>query len=280
MGQHAVSSRLACPCLRRLLTRLTRLLVESIQPNKSDALSYIDGDASPPPKWAKAILDMRAFEDPYYQEIMVGPLPVDNSTTTWAPLAYPLTKNSGGKVRNLEADSEKLYSEWIYPITSSIADMRQAYAELQAKVDEEAVLRACMFEHGRRIGLAVHGTLRIPRLRRLVFHVAMEHANWNTWVKFFGHVLESAEGLKELVIDWEPRRSPSAATRVGFMAQHETRMEKRLFKAVAGARNLESLRIHGDIPAHWAEELGNMLGDQVRMVWVRERWWLEDWESG
>lgn len=166
------------------------------------------------------------------------------------------------------------------PLPALMLTCRQAYAELQAKVDEEAVLRACMFEHGRRIGLAVHGTLRIPRLRRLVFHVAMEHANWNTWVKFFGHVLESAEGLKELVIDWEPRRSPSAATRVGFMAQHETRMEKRLFKAVAGARNLESLRIHGDIPAHWADELGNMLGDKVRLVWVRERWWLEDWESG
>lgn len=123
MGQYGVSSRLACPSAGRILILLTRLLVESIQPNKSDVLSYIDGDASPPPKWAKAILDMRAFEDPYYREIMVGPLPVDNSTTTWAPLAYPLTKNSDGRVRNLEADAEKLFSEWIYPITSSIADI-------------------------------------------------------------------------------------------------------------------------------------------------------------
>lgn len=166
------------------------------------------------------------------------------------------------------------------PLPALMLTCRRAHAELQARVQEEAVLRACMFEHGRRIGLAVHGTLRIPRLRRLVFHVAMEHANWNTWVKFFGHVLESAEGLRELVIDWEPRRSPLPATRVGFMAQHETRMEKRLFKAVSGARHLESLRIHGDIPAHWAEELGHMLGEKVRMVCVRERWWLEDWESG
>lgn len=165
------------------------------------------------------------------------------------------------------------------PLPALMLTCKRAYTELQARVQEEAVLRACMFEHGRRIGLAVHGTLRIPRLRRLVFHVAMEHANWNTWVKFFGHVLESAEGLKELVIDWDPRRSPSA-TRVGFMAQHEDRMEKRLFKAVAGARHLESLRIHGDIPAHWADELGRMLDGNVRMVCVKERWWLEDWESG
>lgn len=165
------------------------------------------------------------------------------------------------------------------PLPALMLTCKRAHAELRARVQEEAVMRACMFEHGRRIGLAVHGTLRIPRLRRLVFHVAMEHANWNTWVKFFGYVLESAGGLRELVIDWEPRRSPSAR-RIGFMAQHEDRMERRLFKAVAGARHLESLRIHGDIPAHWAVELRHMLGERVRMVCVRERWWLEDWESG
>ncbi|KAG8156734.1 hypothetical protein KVR01_013339 [Diaporthe batatas] len=101
----------------------TVILVEAIQPNKTEALSYIDGDASPPAKWAKAILNMRAFEDPYYQEIMIGPLPINNSTTTWSPLTYPLTKSNGGKVRNLDADSEKLFTEWILPITTSIADI-------------------------------------------------------------------------------------------------------------------------------------------------------------
>ncbi|KAH8747199.1 hypothetical protein F5883DRAFT_251619 [Diaporthe sp. PMI_573] len=166
------------------------------------------------------------------------------------------------------------------PLPALMLTCKRAYTELRSRVQEEAILRACMFEHGKRIGLAVHGTLNIPRLRRLVFHVAMEHANWNTWVKFFAHVLESAEGLKELVIDWEPRRSPSAATRVGFLAQHEDRMEKRLFRAVAGAPHLESLRIHGDIPAHWAGELGQMLGGGVRMVCVKEKWWREGWESG
>ncbi|KAL1853606.1 hypothetical protein Daus18300_011729 [Diaporthe australafricana] len=164
------------------------------------------------------------------------------------------------------------------PLPALMLTCKRAYVEMRARVHEEAVLRACMFEHGRRIGVAVRGTFRIPRLRRLVFHVAMEHANWNTWVKFFGHVLESAEGLKELVIDWEPRRSPMA-TRVGFMAQHEDRMEKRLFRAVAEAPHLESLRIHGHIPAHWVEELDQMLDGKVKVVCMRERWWLEDRES-
>lgn len=165
------------------------------------------------------------------------------------------------------------------PLPALMLTCKRAYAELRARVREEVILRACMFEHGKRLGLAVHGTLNIPRLRRLVFHVAMEHANWNTWIKFFAHVLESAEGLKELVIDWEPRRCPSPR-RIGFLAQQEDRMEKRLFKAVAGAPHLESLRIHGDIPAHWAEELGQMLGGDVRMVCVKEKWWREGWEGG
>lgn len=166
------------------------------------------------------------------------------------------------------------------PLPALMLSCKRAYSELRARVQEEAILRACMFEHGRRIGLAVHGLLNMYRLRSLVLHVAMEHANWNTWVKFFAHVLESAEGLKEQVIDWELRRYPSA-TRVGFMAQHEDRMERRLFKAVAGARHLESLRIHGDtVPAHWAEELGKMLGGNVRMVFVKKQWWREGWESG
>lgn len=100
------------------------MLIEAIQPNKSDVLSYIDGSSSTPPKWAKAILDMRAFEEPYYQEIMVGPLPINNSTTTWTPLTYGLTKDNAGKVRNLDADSEStLYTDWIYPISASVADI-------------------------------------------------------------------------------------------------------------------------------------------------------------
>lgn len=167
------------------------------------------------------------------------------------------------------------------PLPPLMLTCRRAYAELRDRVEGEAVLRACMFEHGRRIGLAAHGNLKFSRLRRLVFHVAMEHANWNTWFKFFAHVLEAAGQLRELVIDWEPRRSSSYSSRVGFMALHEDRMERRLFGAVAGARRLESLRIHGEsVPPHWAEELGRVLGGGVRVVFVKERWWREGWESG
>lgn len=98
--------------------------MEAIQPNKTDALAYLTGESTVPTKWAKVVLDMRATDEPYYQDIMVGPIPLDNSTTTWTPLTYPLTRKTEGKVRNLGADTDDaLYTDWIYPITRSIADI-------------------------------------------------------------------------------------------------------------------------------------------------------------
>lgn len=36
---------------------------------------------------------------------------------------YPYTKQEDGQVRNLDADSETLYTEWLYPVTASISDI-------------------------------------------------------------------------------------------------------------------------------------------------------------
>lgn len=124
MGQYRVS---ACHSLRlgcHVADDISRVLVEAIEPNKTDALAYLDGDAAVPTKWAKVVLDMRATDEPYFQDIIVGPIPLNNATATWTPLTYPLTRKTEGKVRNLEADDEDaLYTDWIYPITRSIADI-------------------------------------------------------------------------------------------------------------------------------------------------------------
>ncbi|KAK5165228.1 uncharacterized protein LTR77_009326 [Saxophila tyrrhenica] len=99
----------------------TLLLVELNVPNKTDVLPYIDGNASAPERWAHAVLDMRASEDPVLADILVGPLPID-SATTWMPLEYPYTKKSGGKTRNLDADSGLSY-EFRCNISATIADI-------------------------------------------------------------------------------------------------------------------------------------------------------------
>ncbi|KAK0625529.1 copper amine oxidase [Bombardia bombarda] len=98
-------------------------LVEAMWPNKTDALAYLDGNATAPTKYAHVVLNNRATETPYYADILVGPLPVDNVTTAWEPLAYPYTKESGGQVRNLDADEDVLYSDWLYVHGASVADI-------------------------------------------------------------------------------------------------------------------------------------------------------------
>ncbi|KAK0724664.1 copper amine oxidase [Lasiosphaeris hirsuta] len=100
----------------------TITLVEALWPNKTDALAFLDGNVSTPPKYAHVVLDHRASENPYYIDIFVGPVPVTNETA-WKPLAYPLTKENGGKVRNLDADSDALFTDWLYVHSESIADI-------------------------------------------------------------------------------------------------------------------------------------------------------------
>ncbi|KAK9794237.1 putative Amine oxidase catalytic domain-containing protein [Seiridium cardinale] len=103
----------------------TVLLVELQIPNKTDVISHIDGGGAAPERWAHVVLDYRATTEPYYQDLLVGPLPLNNATASIQPLEYPYTRKTEGKIRNLDADSETLSSEWIYQIGASVADITQ-----------------------------------------------------------------------------------------------------------------------------------------------------------
>lgn len=94
-----------------------------MQPNKTDALAYIDGSGSPPARHAHAVINHQASDEPYYQDIIITPLPIVNGTTHWEPLEYPFTRKTEGRVRNLDADVILRYEGWIYKITASIADI-------------------------------------------------------------------------------------------------------------------------------------------------------------
>jgi primary-amine oxidase len=101
---------------------MSRLLVELQHPNKTDALAYIDGSGPEPLRYARAVIDHKADENPYIQDILIGPLPVVNGTTTWAPLEYTLTRKTEGKVRSLEADGDA-YEDWLIEVSTSVADI-------------------------------------------------------------------------------------------------------------------------------------------------------------
>ena len=105
---------------------VSSLLVELMQPNKTDVLPYLAGQGPAPDRYAHVLLDNRATVNPTYQDILVGPLPINNKTTKWQPLTYPFTKKSGGKIRNLDADGDvTLYENWLFPISNEIADIQR-----------------------------------------------------------------------------------------------------------------------------------------------------------
>ncbi|KAH7000475.1 copper amine oxidase [Ilyonectria destructans] len=101
----------------------TLLLVELMRPNKTDALSYVDDAGSLPTRYAHAVISHQADENPYYQDILVGPLPVANGTTTWSALEYPYTRKTEGKIRNLDADEDALYDEWLFQVSATVSDI-------------------------------------------------------------------------------------------------------------------------------------------------------------
>ncbi|KAI5295697.1 hypothetical protein KEM55_006099, partial [Ascosphaera atra] len=102
---------------------LFSVLVENLPPNKTSVLEYFEDKARVPTKYAHVVLDVRATEEPYYADLLVGPLPVKNGSTTWEPLEFPFTRKTQGRVRNPLADEEILYGSYFNDVGSSVADI-------------------------------------------------------------------------------------------------------------------------------------------------------------
>ncbi|EXF84124.1 copper amine oxidase [Colletotrichum fioriniae PJ7] len=71
--------------------------IDTLHTNKSTVLPYLGGTASPPPKYARAVIFSGGLEVPDSQEYMVGPLPVGNGTKV-EKLDYIFNGGSGGKI--------------------------------------------------------------------------------------------------------------------------------------------------------------------------------------
>jgi primary-amine oxidase len=94
-------------------------------PNKTDVLKYLDQNGPAPTRYAHVVIDHSASADPYYADILVGPLPVRKGTTHWQPLEYPYTRKTQGRVRNLDSNGATLVP-WLFNITASISDITLA----------------------------------------------------------------------------------------------------------------------------------------------------------
>ena len=74
-----------------------RFWIDTLPLNKTDVLPYLDGNATAPLQYARAIIFEGGKEDPDSQEYMIGPLPVTEITTV-QKLDYLYNGGSGGSV--------------------------------------------------------------------------------------------------------------------------------------------------------------------------------------
>ncbi|TDZ48360.1 Amiloride-sensitive amine oxidase [Colletotrichum trifolii] len=103
----------------------TILFVELNIPNKTDVLPYLDSNTSDqaPTKYARVLTTRHATEDASWQELLVGPLPINDKTTV-QPLQYILTRKTNGTVRWLDPDVHgALEKEFLFKVSASIADI-------------------------------------------------------------------------------------------------------------------------------------------------------------
>lgn len=80
----------------------TITVVDLLPPNKTEALSYMDGNGTKPERWGIASLLCGATEEPYAQDLVVGPLPV-SEVTIYYPYTYG-THAPDAKIRVYDMD--------------------------------------------------------------------------------------------------------------------------------------------------------------------------------
>jgi hypothetical protein len=86
------------PHLVHCILTHVRVQITLQHPNKTNVLSYLDGNATEPDRYARATIMFGATNstDLYWQEYLVGPLPATNSTNI-VPLTYPFNNQQPGK---------------------------------------------------------------------------------------------------------------------------------------------------------------------------------------
>ncbi|KAI0853038.1 hypothetical protein F5Y00DRAFT_225200 [Daldinia vernicosa] len=158
------------------------------------------------------------------------------------------------------------------PLPSLMLASKDLYRELSPIVHRQAILRVQVSGlNDRRISFAVHGKLRFDRLEKLWLLMAKEHANWNSWLSFFGEVTDRTKNLKALVIDWAPRPVGSVGS-VGWTGRVNAKKEDEFFKMIGTLKELRLIQIYGDISPEWISRLEGLA---PHVVYYRNRWWRE-----
>ena len=95
-------------------------IVETLRPNKTDAVSYLNDGKHSPERWAKAAVSQHFADGPYMVYYAVGPLPVSAKTQV-QPLEYVF--NSGRNYVSNPVQDFAAISEWGLSLAENISDI-------------------------------------------------------------------------------------------------------------------------------------------------------------
>lgn len=156
------------------------------------------------------------------------------------------------------------------PLPPLMLTCKRAYYDLREHVHHEAAIRIYTTELGVRVGLAARGTLRYDRLHKLYLVPAMEHPHWNRWLPLLEEVAKRATGLRDLVVDWQPRQQIHTSK---WDRTLHAKKEQQFFQIVGKFPQLRTIRLYGNIPAHWKQSLGE--ATPARVVQHECKWWKD-----
>ena len=98
------------------------MTIDLLQPNKSDAINYLENNGSAPPRYAQATILNGATLQPFIQEWQVGPLPVGNGTLL-TELNYIYNKGKG--VQNYYQADAALIQQFQYNTSIQVQNITQ-----------------------------------------------------------------------------------------------------------------------------------------------------------
>ncbi|GAA5845868.1 hypothetical protein JCM3766R1_004638 [Sporobolomyces carnicolor] len=123
-------------------------VVDLAYPNKTESLQYLDQNSTTPPRYAVASIMFNAFDKPYLEDYIVGPLPLGENAT-YSPYGFRTTQGSS-KIHNHDADSEKV-EEFVSSITSEMDDIIEALLGAKSDAFDIWGIDPLWYENGRTI---------------------------------------------------------------------------------------------------------------------------------
>ena len=107
-------------CLHTYRVRIDNIGL--LQPNKSDVLSFLDGEAPIPSRYARATVLYASIDGYFHHDFAVGPLPAKNSTSV-VPLTFPFNNRDPGKSKLPSLYGISSPNEWIASLSDEIANI-------------------------------------------------------------------------------------------------------------------------------------------------------------